>query len=109
LNGAVLLSQLIGMSVQTSDGQSAGVIEEVLINSGGAAAFVVLATTNEDGEPAVVAVPLHALGWNEAFNGFVLRVDKATLDAAPDFAGREYPTTEAGGWDAEVSSYWAGY
>jgi hypothetical protein len=109
LNGTMLLSQLIGMGVQTSDGQSAGAIEEVLINSSGAAAFVVLSTTNEDGEAALVAVPLHALGWNEGFNGFVLHVDKATLDSAPDFAGGEYPTTEAGGWDAEVSSYWAGY
>lgn len=109
LSGVVLMSELIGMNVQTSDGQSAGVIEEVLINSSGAVSFVVLATNNSDGEPVLVAVPLQALGWNETNGSLVLNADKAALDGAPTFAGGEYPSTEASGWDSEVSTYWSGY
>lgn len=105
LNGVVLASKLLNVSVKSSDGQDVGVIQDGVTDvQTGALSYVVLSPSVGG---SLVPVPLQVFGWDDQNQAFVLMVDQATVNGAPNFSIGQVPNTQQSGWDANIQSYWS--
>ncbi len=109
LQGVVLASGFIGRSVQTSDGQIAGTVDDLVIDAqSGQIRYIVINTTNGS-EPGLILVPVNALAWDPNNASLALVVEQTVFIAAPFYTLETFPNTQQPDWDAELRTYWQGY
>jgi hypothetical protein len=85
------------------DGDSLGVIEDIILDQQGRALFVMLrpATGSE-----WIPVAWKAFAWVPEEQAFMLQVPASTLAEAPRINRETYPDTTLPGWESDWQQYW---
>lgn len=110
LHGVLLASDFIGLSVRAADNQSAGTVDDLVIDvETGEIHYVLFVTSSAGAEAELIAVPVQVLAWSETSSAVVLRVDRVVFIGAPFFAITAFPDTQQNDWDAALRAYWETY
>lgn len=111
-----LSSELIGMKVVSQDGVGLGKIEDIVVHSGGRAAYAVLSF----GEWHGIGDKLFAMPWTvlrtieldstkkDSARSLVLPLNRERLKTAPGFDKRNWPVFANPEWTKDVDTFYAG-
>lgn len=110
LQGDVLASDLIGMSIVGAEQDEIATVEDVIINpdDGDVRYLVVSVSGIEEVEGQLILVPLEGFGLDAENQVLVLEIDQQVLAGAPAFEDGQLPGTTQPDWDADIQSYWEG-
>jgi sporulation protein YlmC with PRC-barrel domain len=107
LQGVILASDLLGMTLRNSDGDDIGQVEDVVVDPDtGEIRYLVISTNLEELDGNWVAVPSQAFSVNADDDVLVLNVSQDVLVSAPNFGEDEFPDTSVEGWDADLETFW---
>lgn len=108
LQGAVLATDLLGMTVQDAQNNDLAEVQDVIIDpqSGDVNYAVVEVSGIEDIDGQWLLIPLDHLSINAQDNVLVVSTDSSTLVDAPTFDADQLPDTTAPDWDADIQSFW---
>ena len=111
LVGVALASDLIGLTVNGTDGNAMSSIADAILNheSGAIEYFVLTASAEANAEATLTPVPPSAFGWDGEADVLVLTVEQNVFAAAPSLPSGQYPDLTQDGWDSGFADYWRGY
>ena len=103
------MTALTGYKVRNTAGEDLGKLEElVLDDSGGRALYGVLHTGGFLGlGNHLIAIPWKRLTLQPDHKGFILNIDKETLERAPSFDKENWPDMSLPEWRDNVETYFA--
>lgn len=109
LQGVVLATDILGITVQDDQGNDLAEVEDVIIDpqSGEIRYAAVEVSGIEDLDGQWMLIPLDHLNIDTENDLLVVTVDQATLAGAPAFEADQLPDTTAPDWDVDIESYWA--
>src|SRR5437870_12168078 len=101
------MTALTGYKVRNTAGEDLGKLEElVLDDSGGRALYGVFHTGGFLGlGNHLIAIPRKRLTLQPDHKGFILNIDRATLERAPSFDRENWPAMSLPEWRANVEPY----
>lgn len=98
----VRAAQLLGRLAFSPDGSEIGVIEDLALDSAGAAVYALARTA-----AGLTPLPLAALTYNPQQRWIELAVEREALGRAPAYDSvEEFPAHPARGWDEDLRAYW---
>jgi sporulation protein YlmC with PRC-barrel domain len=107
LQGVILASDLLGMTIRNSDGDDIGQVEDVVVDPDtGEIQYLAISTNLEELDSNWVAVPPRGFSVNADEDVLVLNVSQDVLIGAPNFVADEFPDTTIEGWDADIETFW---
>ena len=97
-----------GQAVCNREGEDLGKVEEIMLDMGsGRVAYAVLSFGGFLGIwDKLFAVPWEALQPDPVRDGFVLNVDRETLENAPGFDKDNWPTFSDPAWGTQIHTYY---
>ena len=97
-------SSMIGMRVESPDGEPLGFVQDIVLNRRGRATHLVVAFGDQGNGGKLTAVP-----WKAAVSGIRddhLVIDGAKLQGAPSFIPGDWPNIDRPSWSATADAYW---
>ncbi len=107
LNPVHKASDIIGKTVRGAQGESLGMVEDVMVGNDGRVHYVVLSRSADLGMgERMIPVPWRLVTFDHREGVFFANLNRTMLDEAPSFSSADWPDLSTPDWQKNIFSYY---